>query len=187
MGAILVVLHVFTWHQPNRTVRVSWTSSTVGTRCHHGGSRGKIGRPRCLRPINFTRNVWSSGLYLGMVRGKESDNGILPDRVAVKRAKAIQDGKGDFKKRTLGKKAKYMIIGSVPVLFAFAVVLFYASAVFALFKADNRVEWKLLVTLFAFAIKVGGNKILLKLVSGMRPWLADQMLFTYEFITGEMA
>jgi hypothetical protein len=71
----------------------------------------------------------------------------------------------------------------VPVLFIYAIALLYIIVIFELFDAVDSVTGKLVVTGAAFCFKVGGNKVMLKLIQGYPPWIIDSMLFNYEFLT----
>ncbi|GMH71700.1 hypothetical protein TL16_g05722 [Triparma laevis f. inornata] len=116
------------------------------------------------------------------INESQDEVGILKDRVAFKRAKALLEGKDDFKKHKGLKKLKVMLKLSIPVLFIYAVGMFYVMAIFKMFKALDSTAWKLFVTLAAFGLKVCGNKFMLKIVQGARSWVADMLLYSYELV-----
>ncbi|GMH81155.1 hypothetical protein TrST_g11755 [Triparma strigata] len=117
------------------------------------------------------------------INENQDDEGVLKDRVAFKRAKALLKGEADFTRMSGSKKWKSLAILSIPIFFIYGVILGYIIAIFGLFQAFDSVTWKLFVTLVAFVLKVAGNKVMLKLVAGQRVWVADSLLFSYEFAT----
>lgn len=112
----------------------------------------------------------------------ENEDGVMKGLVASRRAKALL-GESDFKKITGIKRAKLIFMISLPVYFVFGVGLLYIIVVFTVFKAYDSNEWKVSVTLVAFGIKVARNKVVLKFVGEHRPWMADLLLYVYEFAT----
>eukprot|EP00519_Triparma_laevis_P007590 CAMPEP_0182512278 /NCGR_PEP_ID=MMETSP1321-20130603/31913_1 /TAXON_ID=91990 /ORGANISM="Bolidomonas sp., Strain RCC1657" /LENGTH=578 /DNA_ID=CAMNT_0024719071 /DNA_START=99 /DNA_END=1832 /DNA_ORIENTATION=- len=116
----------------------------------------------------------------------QNEGGILKDRVASKRAQALLEGKKDFIKVAGWQKVKASTVYFVPVLFIFAVILAYILIIFELFKTFDSSAWKLSVTVLAFGLKVAGNKAMLKLVQGSRGWVADLLLYCYEYATALM-
>jgi hypothetical protein len=92
--------------------------------------------------------------------------------IAKGRAKAAIEEGGrvpvEQKKSVLGK-AKIGVILAFPNFFILGVMALLAVGIFALFKVSDSTWWKLVVTLIALGIKIGGNKMLLGIVGGLAP------------------
>lgn len=124
---------------------------------HH--AEGGVGAlPACL--AFCSEATISTILFIGdMMREHQDDSGILADKVAVKRAKAIAAGRDDFRRMRGMKKVKFMAIASLPPFLLYAMVMVYVAVIFAAFRLFDSVFYKLFITLVAFLFKVGGNKV----------------------------
>ena len=58
--------------------------------------------------------------------------------------------------------------------------------IFALFRANDSSVWRLFVTAMGLGVKIVGNKGLLILVKESRPWIADAIMFFYEYATATL-
>ena len=84
------------------------------------------------------------------------------------------------------KKLAIGVLGALPTFFLLGVMMLYVTVVFRAFGAYTNDRWKVFVTLVAFGIKVLGNKGMLKLVAGGRPWTTDCNIFIYEFVSATL-
>ena len=117
---------------------------------------------------------------------QDSDAGNYLERLASKRAaQYLKDGT-EYKGMPLKKKLVIGVLGALPCQFILGVLFMYLTVIFNLFAVYDTDQWKVLVTLVAFAMKVAGNKGLLKIAAAGRPWLTDFNLFTYEFVTATL-
>ena len=109
---------------------------------------------------------------------------ILATKAALRRS----EGKTDRRERTFKEMLKISVLASLPTSFILFVCLAYVAGVVQLFQLSDRTYWKVLVTLLALAIKVGGNKCLLTILSRNtpKPWLCDLTIFVYEYATALM-
>jgi hypothetical protein len=90
-------------------------------------------------------------------------------------------------KKTKNQSLKTAVITALPVLFICVTVVVYTSLIFALYNAYGTDAWKAAISVFALLVKVTGNKVEIKLIEfvgdGLSVWIADAMLFAYEFST----
>jgi len=92
----------------------------------------------------------------------------------------------EYNGMSLQKKLTIGVLGALPAFFVLGMIMMYVTVVFRGFGAYTGDLWKVFVTLLAFGIKVAGNKGLLKIVGGGRPWMTDFNLFFYEFATATL-
>jgi len=120
------------------------------------------------------------------INNQESETGSYLERLASKRAtQYIADGT-EYKGVSLKKKLVIGILGALPTFSVLAMMMLYVTVVFRALGVYTSDLWKVLVTILAFGIKVAGNKGMLKLVAGGRPWMTDANLFAYEFVTATL-
>jgi hypothetical protein len=90
-------------------------------------------------------------------------------------------------KKTMRQRLKTAVITALPMLFTMAMIVVYASLIFALYNAYDTDAWKAAISVLALLVKVTGNKAEIKLIEfggdGLSVWIADVMLFGYEFAT----
>ena len=90
-------------------------------------------------------------------------------------------------KQSKGKLIRLIFFLCMPILFVLGTTLTYTLVVFRMFRAVDSNFWMLAVTMFAQAIKIAGNKVMLVLLSKQSefvdPWYMDFMLFFYEETT----
>jgi len=118
---------------------------------------------------------------LEFVNNQESDTGSYVERLAGKRADQYLADGTEYKGMSLRKKLTIGLLGGLPSFFVLGMLMMYITVVLRGFSAYTSDLWKVFVTLLAFGIKVLGNKGMLKIAAGQRPWMTDFNLFFYEF------
>jgi hypothetical protein len=96
--------------------------------------------------------------------------------------------KEPVKVKTTKERLKIAIRAVMPGFFILALIVFYSIGIFRMSDAMEHNAWKVAVALFALVIKVVGNKLQLRLIAkaNMASWVADAMLFAFEFATALM-
>ena len=148
-----------------------------------GGSISSTGLALwCIAVTSATLTIF----VLEYINEQESDTGSYLERLAGKRASQhLADGT-EYKGMPLKKKLTIGMLGALPPFFVLGMMMIYVTVVFKGFGAYTSDLWKVFVTLLVFGIKVLGNKGMIKIVAGQRPWCTDLNLFIYEFATATL-
>ena len=87
--------------------------------------------------------------------------------------------------KTKRQRIRRAVAAMLPALVTLLTIVFYSIVIFGMNDAMDHNAWKVSVALLALVVKVAGNKLQLKLIdkANVATWVADLMLFFYEFST----
>ena len=125
-------------------------------------------------------------VFIWCIEMESEDETSFPDYVAGKRAAALLMGHADFKRRDRKTVRKAILAAALPSLFIVSVMMFYMFGIFAVFRVYDTSFWKLSITAVGLGVKIAGNKVLLSLIKSNAPWMADALLFFYEYATATL-
>ena len=128
----------------------------------------------------------SVAIALGMKMDHESESGAYLVRLAGKRAERLRIDGTNYRKASRRKLAIVGMLAALPSFALYLLLATYSSIMFWVFSLYDSTNWTVMVTLAAFAVKVAGNKGMMKLVKRQRAWVADGNLFIYEFVTATL-
>jgi len=125
-------------------------------------------------------------LALGIKIDHEAESGAYLVRLAGKRAARLRIDGTQYRAASRAKLVFVGMAAALPSFFLLVSISSYAAVIFWAFALHDSIGWTVFVTMAAFAVKVAGNKGMIKLVSRQRPWVADVNLFVFEFVTATL-
>ena len=160
------------------------TASLIMYLAYQLGARSIAGPVAAIISIAFTAVAAVVGNFV-VLTGTNLDTHQDRVRLAGIRAKQTQLY-GSYRRRSVKQRLVRSAKIGLPALFVLAVMFLYVTVVFSLFNLYRSSIWKVFVTILAFGVKIIGNKLMLRMVTGSTTWAIDWALFNYEYVSATL-